>query len=148
MFFILYVIFKGEIIVLDKFRDKLDVNQLKSEIPSDKGRFHLYRFVHTHEGEDFKSVLFVYSMPGFICSVKERMLYSSCKSELVQYLKTQANIDVNKTFEVSEASELTREYILDEIHPKKLSDALKFDKPKGPTSRGPRRVTKPTASAD
>lgn len=83
-------------------------------------------------------------MPGFICTVKERMLYSSCKSELLQYLKTNVGIEVTKTFEVSEAGELTRDYILDEVHPKKATDGKKFEKPKGPTSRGPRRVTKPT----
>ena len=131
---------------MDKFHEKLDVDQLKNEIPNDKGRFHLYRFNHKHENEEFKTILFIYSMPGFICSVKERMLYSSCKSELLQHLKSNVGLDVTKTFEVSEASELTRDYILDEIHPKKATDGLKFEKPKGPTSRGPRRVTKPTTN--
>ena len=36
---------KGEKIVLDKWRDKLSVDQLSGEIPSDKGRFHLFRFI-------------------------------------------------------------------------------------------------------
>lgn len=70
----------------------------------------------------------------------ERMLYSSVKSELLQYLKGQAGIEISKTFEISEANEITNEYLIDELHPKKLSDGLKFEKPKGPTSRGPRRV--------
>lgn len=135
---------KGEKILLDKFYDKLDVNKIVEEIPSDKGRFHLYRFRYTHEGEDFKSIIFIYSMPGFVCTVKERMLYSSCKSELLSFLKSVALLEINKTFETSDPDEITRGYILDELHPKKITDNLKFSKPKGPSSRGPRRVTRPS----
>ncbi len=121
---------------------------MAAQIPSDKGRFHLFRFAHCHEGENFKSIIFIYSMPGFSCSVKERMLYSSCKSELLSYLKNQAQIELSKTFEISEPSEISLNYLLDELHPKKLSDNLKFEKPKGPAARGPRRVTRPTTTND
>ena len=31
--------------------------------------------------------VFIYSLPGFKCSIKERMLYSSCKSPLVEQLE-------------------------------------------------------------
>lgn len=123
------------------------VDQLMTEIPSDKGRFYLYRFKHVHEEKQFASALFIYSMPGFKCTVKERMLYSSCKSELIAYLKQQANIDIVKTFEISESSEIGEQIFLDELHPKSLTQTQKFSKPKGPTSRGPRRVTRPAATA-
>ena len=128
---------------MDKFYERLDVNSIADEIPKDQGRFHLYRYQHNYEGEDFESVVFIYSMPGFVCTVKERMLYSSCKSEMLSFLKGQAGLEVAKTFETSEPSEITEAYILDELHPKKMSDGLKFSKPKGPSSRGPRRVTRP-----
>ena len=128
---------------MDKSSDNLHVSSVSHEIPKDKGRFHLYRYQHNYEGESFSSVLFIYSMPGFVCTVKERMLYSSCKSELLSFLKSNG-LQIDKTFETSEPEEITEEYILDELHPKKLSDSLKFSKPKGPTSRGPRRVTRPT----
>lgn len=134
----------GEKILLDGSYESLGVGSIAKEIPADTGRFHLYRYKHMHEGEDFKSVIFIYSMPGFKCTVKERMLYSSCKSELLSFLKGQASIEINKTFETSDPDDITESYILDEIHPKKLSDNLKFSKPKGPSSRGPRRVTRPT----
>lgn len=134
---------KAEQIVLVRSKDQLSVDGLQAEIPRDKGRFHLYRFNHIYSGEKFKSVVFVYSMPGFACSVKERMLYSSCKSELMNYLREKARIDIVKQFEVSEAGELTQAYMVEELHPKKQSDGLKFEKPKGPVARGPRRVTRP-----
>ena len=132
--------------MLAGYKESITVDALRNEIPKDKGRFHLYRFKHHHEGEQSKPIVFVYSMPGFSCTVKERMLYSSCKSELLQYLKNESGVEISKTFEISEASELTQEYLVDELHPKKLTDNLKFEKPKGPTSRGPRRVTRPTDS--
>ena len=133
---------QNEKILLVKSLEKLDPESIDENIPQNNGRFHLYRFNHEFEGEHFNSVIFIYSMPGFSCSVKERMLYSSCKSELIGFIKNEMKIDLSKTFEVSEPGELTRKYLLDELHPKKASDALKFEKPKGPSSRGPRRVTK------
>lgn len=137
---------KGEQILLDRYKETVNVESLVNEIPRDKGRFHLYRFNHIYDNEKFKSIVFIYSMPGFSCSVKERMLYSSCKSELLQYLKTQAQIDISKTFEISDASELNQQYLVEELHPKKANEGLKFEKPKGPTSRGPRRVTRPATN--
>lgn len=107
-----------ETIKLDKTFDKLDVNSLSKEIPLDKGRFHLYRFAHIYEDLPYKSLIFIYSMPGFICTVKERMMYSSCKSELVSYLKSQ-NICPIKTLETSEPADITKEFLVEEIHPKK-----------------------------
>lgn len=134
----------SERILLDGSSHFLNVDLISEEIPKDKGRFHLYRYNHTHEGVDFKWIIFIYSMPAFICTVKERMLYSSCKSEFLCFLKKATSIHINKTFETSEPEEITKEYIQDEIHPKKMCGELKFSKPKGPSSRGPRRVTRPT----
>ena len=46
--------------------------------------------------------------------------------------------------EVDDLSEITEEFIYDEIHPKKNIATLKFVKPKGPANRGPRRMMKPS----
>lgn len=111
---------KGEKILSNNFNSNLNsVEEIKGEIPRDKGRFHLFRFKHTHEGEKFKSIIFIYSMPGFSVSIKERMVYSSTKSEIVQYLKSNLGIEVTKTFEISDSSELGESYLIDELHPKK-----------------------------
>ena len=109
---------KGEQIMLEKTFDKLDISQLPNQIPLDRGRFHLYRFSHIFEDLPYKSLVFIYSMPGFACTVRERMMYSSCKSELVSYLKSQ-HICPIKTLEISEPNELTKEFLIDELHPKK-----------------------------
>lgn len=118
------------------------VEDIRKFIPEDKGRFHLFRFNHDHDGEKFKSVIFIYSMPGFSVSIKERMIYSSTKSEMIQYIKSEYGIDISKTVEISEPSELNENFFIEELHPKKVTDAKKFDKPKGPNSRGAKRVTR------
>lgn len=138
---------KGEKILLDKSSEKMNVDLLANEMPVDKGRFHLYRYNHVHDGVKCHSVLFIYSMPGFSSSVKERMVYSSTKSELLEYLKKQLGLEIAKTFEISEPSEISEQIFLDELHPKKATEGLKFDKPKGPTSRGPKRLVRPSNAA-
>lgn len=32
--------------------------------------------------------VFIYSMPGYSCSIKERMLYSSCKAPLLELIQS------------------------------------------------------------
>lgn len=48
----------------------------------------MYVFKHTHEGDYLESCVFVYSMPGYTCSVKERMMYSSCKAPFVEAIES------------------------------------------------------------
>lgn len=46
--------------------------------------------------------------------------------------------------EVDSGSELTEEFLHEEVHPKKILHRPQFAKPKGPANRGPKRLTKPT----
>jgi len=55
-------------------------------VPEDHARYHLFLFRHTHEGDYLESYVFVYSMPGYSCSVRERMMYSSCKAPFLEEL--------------------------------------------------------------
>lgn len=43
--------------------------------------------------------------------------------------------------EIEKGDELSEEFIMDELHPKKNLYQPKFDKPKGPPGRGARRLT-------
>jgi hypothetical protein len=40
--------------------------------------------------------VFIYSMPGYSCSIKERMLYSSCKAPLLDSIETQIGLPIIK----------------------------------------------------
>ena len=85
--------------------------------------------------------VFIYSMPGYECSIKERMLYSSSRNALVDQIG-QLNITIDKKMEVDSGSELTEENIFNEIHPKKESNvSAKVTRP-APPSRGKRRMIK------
>lgn len=35
-------------------------------------------------------------MPGYSCSIKERMLYSSCKAPLLEYIENSVGIKIEK----------------------------------------------------
>ena len=56
--------------------------------------------------------VFIYSMPGYSVSIKERMLYSSCKNSVVEVLEKVYSIIINKKIEVDSGAELTEEYLL------------------------------------
>lgn len=40
--------------------------------------------------------VFIYSMPGYNCSIRERMLYSSCKNPLVDMVENTLQIEIEK----------------------------------------------------
>ena len=44
----------------------------------------------------FCAAVFVYSMPGFKSSIKERMLYSSCKEPVVSVLEEELERSIDK----------------------------------------------------
>ena len=50
-------------------------------------------------------------MPGYNCSIKERMLYSSCKNSVVEILE-QEGIEIAKKIEVDDGKELTETFLL------------------------------------
>ncbi|XP_026482470.1 twinfilin-like [Ctenocephalides felis] len=120
----------------------IDLNNLKNEVPEDSARYHLYNFKHTHEGDYTESIVFIYSMPGYNCSIKERMLYSSCKAPFLETIQS-LNLPITKKLEIDSGSELTEEFLQDELHPKKNLHRPLFAKPKGPPNRGAKRLTKP-----
>lgn len=62
----------------------IELLKLPKEIPDNEARYHIYLFKHTHEGDYLESFVFIYSMPGYSCSVKERMMYSSCKAPFIE----------------------------------------------------------------
>ncbi|XP_065828964.1 twinfilin-1-like [Oscarella lobularis] len=107
---------------------------LGSHVPDDHSRYHFFRYKHQYEGDDLDSVVFVYSSPGYKCSVRERMLYSSCKATVVDLAK-QLDIDVVKAVEIESGSELSEAFLMDEVHPKQHLQKQLFARPPGPSNR-------------
>ncbi|KFM60488.1 Twinfilin-1, partial [Stegodyphus mimosarum] len=121
---------------------EIDVDSLAKMVPSDHARYHLFCLPHFYEGDQLNSIVFIYSVPGYNCSVKERMLYSSCKAPLLNVIENKIGIELAKKIEIDDAEELTEEFLLDQIHPKQNIYKQKFSKPKGPLNRGARRLVK------
>ena len=106
----------NEKILSEKVITCFNVNLIHNEIPLDKARFHLFRFNHYVNSKQFKTIIFVYSIPDQVKNVKERMIYSSCKNELLNHFKTNTGLDITKSFEISELGNFTRDFILESIH--------------------------------
>ncbi|XP_063074166.1 twinfilin-1b [Engraulis encrasicolus] len=136
-----------------------DLKDLPKRIPRDAARYHLYMFKHTHQGQHLESIVFVYSMPGYKCSIRERMLYSSCKNTLIHTVENSLHIPIAKKLEIDDGAELTADFLYEELHPhqesnmaafsKPKSNMATFSKPKGPTGKkGGRRITRAPGDED
>jgi len=126
------------------------VDEAGACVPADQARYQLYRFQHNFEGEDLSTVLFVYSCPGFSLKVRERMLYASCKSPLLDLIEGELKIEVTRKMEIENGTEFTHEEFYNSLHPVKQVHTLKFARPKGPggrkgTSRMVGRAKRPSA---
>lgn len=125
-----------------------EIKDLCFRIPKDSPRYHFFNYKHTHEGDYLESTVFIYSMPGYNCSIKERMLYSSCKNPLVDMVENALKMEIEKKLEIECGEELTSEFLYEEVHPKQHAHKVLFAKPKGPAKRGGRRITRPQGDAD
>ncbi|XP_077059233.1 twinfilin-2b isoform X1 [Siphateles boraxobius] len=118
-----------------------ETKELPSRIPTDAPRYHFFLYKHTHQGQALEAVVFIYSMPGYSCSIKERMLYSSCKNRLLDEVERDYHIEIAKKMEIDSGEGLTEDFLYEEVYP--MQHALKqaFTKPKGPTGkRGNKRL--------
>lgn len=79
--------------------ENIKLDKLPSKVPNDAARYHLYNFKHTHEGDYMENIVFIYSMPGYNCSIKERMLYSSCKSPFTDTIAS-CGVDIVKKVKI------------------------------------------------
>lgn len=79
--------------------ENISLEKLSSKVPENNARYHLYRFKHTHEGDYMETVVFIYSMPGYSCSIRERMLYSSCKNPLIEAI-TNLGLEIIKKVKI------------------------------------------------
>jgi len=130
----------NEAIKMERF-DTISVNQLRLCIPKRAARYHFYKYNHQYEGDYYESVIFLYSMPANGTSIKDRMLYSSCKGPFLDYVEHDMGLRIDRKVEVDTSDEITEDYLLDELHPKINLHQPKFAKPKGPQNqRGLRRI--------
>eukprot|EP00088_Acartia_fossae_P056318 TRINITY_DN65597_c0_g1_i1.p1 TRINITY_DN65597_c0_g1~~TRINITY_DN65597_c0_g1_i1.p1 ORF type:complete len:139 (+),score=29.44 TRINITY_DN65597_c0_g1_i1:2-418(+) len=127
--------------ILIKEKGSFTVKDLAGLVPSDGARYHLFRYKHSYQGEATASIVFIYSMPGYSVSIKERMLYSSCKNSVVDLIEQSYSVEINKKIEIDSGDELTEDFLMSELHPVEVNTKPKFSKP-APPSKGRKRLTK------
>ncbi|POI32572.1 hypothetical protein CIB84_003676 [Bambusicola thoracicus] len=126
-----------------------ELKDLPKRIPKDAARYHFFLYKHTHEGDYLESIVFIYSMPGYTCSIRERMLYSSCKSPLLEIVERQLWMQIIRKIEIDNGDELTADFLYEEVHPKQHAHKQSFAKPKGPAGkRGIRRLIRGPAETE
>lgn len=117
-------------------------------VSTERAAYLIYKYAHRHNDEDTVSTFFIYSMPGYSISVKERMLYSSCKGPLIDTLESVYNIQIDRKVECDTNDELTEDFLYNEVHPVVNETRRAFSKPKAPGRKGPsRRPRRPAAQA-
>ncbi|KAM6438071.1 twinfilin-1 isoform 2-T2 [Liasis olivaceus] len=126
-----------------------ELKDLPRRIPKDSARYHFFLYKHSHEGDYLESIVFIYSMPGYVCSIRERMLYSSCKSPLLEIAERQLWMQIIRKIEIDDGDEVTADFLYEEVHPKQHAHKQSFPKPKGPVGkRGIRRLIRGPAETE
>ncbi|KAF0034905.1 hypothetical protein F2P81_012663 [Scophthalmus maximus] len=120
-----------------------ETHELPYRIPTDSPRYHFFIFKHSHQGQLQEALVFIYSMPGYTCSIKERMLYSSCKNRLLDEVERDYQLEVTKKMEIDCGDGLTEDFLYEEVHPMEHTLKQAFAKPRGPGGkRGNKRLIK------
>lgn len=123
--------------------ETVDTNGLRRVVPDKGSTYNFFCFKHTHEGDYKEDIVFIYSMGGYSSSIKERMLYSSCKSPCLAAVEEGLGIEIVKKIEIDSEDPITEAFLMDAVHPIRNVHRSKFEKPKGPGGRaGPRRMIK------
>ncbi|XP_077429523.1 twinfilin-2b isoform X3 [Vanacampus margaritifer] len=118
-----------------------ETRELPYRIPTDSPRYHFFIFKHSHQGRTQEALVFIYSMPGYTCSIKERMLYSSCKNRLLEEVEKEYQLEVTKKVQIGDG--LTEDFLYEEVHPMEHTLKQAFAKPRGPGGkRGNKRLIK------
>lgn len=135
--------------ILADLCEKIEAKELGSKVPETAAKYHLFRFNYKHLDEEKEAIVFVYSMPGYSCPIKERMLYSSSKAPLIESIESSIAAKVDKKMEVDSGKEVSEDCLIEALHPPEPETVTKkFDKPKGPPNRGAKRITKSVRQCD
>jgi hypothetical protein len=114
----------------------MEIEGIVKQLPDKEPRFVLHNFKHDNDSKKASAFVFVYYCPD-IATPKLKMFYSSSKSVVVN-LCEQLGASVTKQIETSQAGELTKQLVMDELYPKK-ADNKAFSKPKA-AGKGGRRL--------
>ncbi|KAF7723805.1 hypothetical protein EC973_001589 [Apophysomyces ossiformis] len=111
---------KDENIDLD-VASNVSAGKIKDTISSNAPRFTFYVFEREETSGNTESIVFIYTCPPS-SKIRERMLYSSSKANVITYAESEINIQVAKKLETSDVSDLTESYLLEELEESQTSN--------------------------
>ncbi|VDM56929.1 unnamed protein product [Angiostrongylus costaricensis] len=132
----------NEAIKLESTEETLPASQLARKIPRNKPRYTFYRFSHDEGGSIQFSTFFIYSLPSSGSSIKERMLYSSCKAPFLETATKSLGVELSKKMEVDAKDDLSESALIEALHPTTQESMKLFARPALPRGAGARRITK------
>jgi len=117
------------------FAGQCDISEVQSKVAKIEPRFiFFFNYNHNFEDKDMIVFYFIYCCPTD-SKVKERMKYSSSKSTITSYGSEHGIIFKNApNIEVSDAIDLTKDFLHNYIHPVKVEEVV-FKKPAKPNAR-------------
>ncbi|ORX53293.1 actin depolymerizing protein [Piromyces finnis] len=121
------------------------IDDIRSELPSESPCFIFMKFAHEFKSANVTSTIFIYSCPEK-SKVKERMIYSSARNTVVNYVENDYKIKLDKKIEISNESDLDEQSIIEDLHAAESRNASPSNSPlvihKRPAPPGRRRVRK------
>lgn len=132
----------NEAIKLERSDAEMPIERLAEVMPRDKPRYHFYRFPHTYQDKSYDTIVFIYTMPSSGCTIKERMLYSSCKQPFLHCTAEGLNLRPDTKIEIDSKEVLSHDSLVEHVHPPLGLRDPGFAKPPGPHHRGAKRIIK------
>ncbi|KRX66882.1 Twinfilin-1 [Trichinella sp. T9] len=118
--------------------DNIPSNRISKWIPTKSPRYHFYAPKLTKAAN---VIIFIYSIPPNGCTVKERMLYSSCKGPFLDTVQQVVGLKVDRKIEIDSSEDVNDEFLIGEDI--SVKQHQKFSRPKGPKKqRGDPRIHK------
>ncbi|KAL1283207.1 Twinfilin-1 [Trichinella pseudospiralis] len=118
--------------------DNIPSNRISRWIPPKSPRYHFYAPKLT---KATSVIIFIYSIPPNGCTVKERMLYSSCKGPFLDTVQQVVDLKVDRKIEIDSSEDVNDEFLIGEDI--SVKQHQKFSRPKGPKKqRGDPRIHK------
>jgi len=125
----------NEALKLEDSQINLPASELSARISRNKPRYSFYRLRET----DDSPIFFIYSIPPTqSCTIKELMLYSSCKSPFLSEVQKDLGVQISKKIEVDAKDRLNvhslKSYL--RVEREESTPSPRFDRPQRP-GRGP-----------
>ncbi|TGZ85499.1 actin depolymerizing protein [Ascodesmis nigricans] len=110
-----------------------NVGDFTKVIPNDTPRYSFFVFKHTFAGVEQSPIVFIYTCPPE-SKIKERMLYASCRANVVTTAERECGLKIEKKLEAAMPTEIGEDHLMEEFHPQK-EEKKSFARPKRPGRR-------------